>query len=101
MIHNSRRSHFGYVMLAQHSTARHGTGYSLYPKKRVNAELKMGGKTELDRVVAYIPPELKKELEEWAETDERSVSWVVAKLIEKALHDRRQRQNPSNAVNAG
>jgi predicted RNA-binding protein len=52
----------------------------------------MGGKTELDRVVAYVPPEWKKELEQWAEKEERSVSWVVSKLIDKALQERRQQQ---------
>lgn len=50
----------------------------------------MGGKTELDRVVAYVPPEWKKELEQWAETEERSVSWLVAKLIDRALQERQQ-----------
>jgi hypothetical protein len=49
----------------------------------------MGGKTDLERVVAYVPLEWKKELEAWAETDERSVSWLVAKLIDKALQERR------------
>jgi hypothetical protein len=52
----------------------------------------MGGKTELDRVVAYIPPKCKKELEEWAETEERSVSWIVSKLIDRALQERRDRE---------
>ena len=51
----------------------------------------MGGKTDLDRVVAYIPPEWKKELEAWAESDERSVSWLIAKLIDRALQERRQK----------
>ncbi len=59
----------------------------------------MGGKTDLDRVVAYIPTEWKKELEEWAEADERSVSWVVAKLIDKALQERRNQQSPSKEIN--
>ena len=59
----------------------------------------MGGKTDLDRVVAYIPSEWKKELEEWAEAEERSVSWVVAKLVDKALQERRQQQNPLKAAN--
>lgn len=59
----------------------------------------MGGKTDLDRVVAYIPSELKKELEEWAQTDERSVSWVVAKLIDKALDERRRQQGSAKVVN--
>ncbi|WP_164928577.1 ribbon-helix-helix domain-containing protein [Gloeobacter violaceus] len=51
----------------------------------------MGGKTDLDRVVAYVPTELKKELEQWAEAEERSVSWLVAKLIDRALQQRRER----------
>ncbi|MDY7012587.1 MAG: CopG family transcriptional regulator [Cyanobacteriota bacterium] len=55
----------------------------------------MGGKTDLDRVVAYIPSEWKKELEEWAEEDERSVSWVVSKLIARALQERREQRNAS------
>lgn len=59
----------------------------------------MGGKTDLDRVVAYVPSEWKKELEDWAEAEERSVSWLVAKLIDKALQERRQPQNPPNVVN--
>lgn len=36
-------------------------------------------------VIAYISPELKKELEAWAEEEERSVSWLVGKLIEEAV----------------
>ncbi|MBD2034266.1 CopG family transcriptional regulator [Leptolyngbya sp. FACHB-321] len=59
----------------------------------------MGGKTDLDRVVAYIPSVWKKELEAWAEADERSVSWLVSKLIDKALQERRTQQSPSKVVN--
>lgn len=51
----------------------------------------MGGKTELDRVVAYVPADRKKELEKWAEAEDRSVSWLLAKLIDKALQERQQR----------
>jgi hypothetical protein len=51
----------------------------------------MGGKTDLDRVTTYIPPEWKQELEEWAETEERSVSWLVSKLISSALQERREK----------
>ncbi|GAA6619827.1 ribbon-helix-helix domain-containing protein [Scytonema sp. NUACC26] len=58
----------------------------------------MGGKTDLERVVAYVPPEWKKELEEWAEVEERSVSWLVAKLVDKALQERRQNQQNSSEV---
>ena len=59
----------------------------------------MGGKTDLDRVVAYVPSEWKKELEEWAQAEERSVSWLVAKLIGKALQESRQQQSPPKAAN--
>lgn len=59
----------------------------------------MGGKTDLDRVVAYVPSEWKKELEEWAEMEERSVSWMVAKLIDRALQERRKQQSPSKVIN--
>lgn len=58
----------------------------------------MGGKTELDRVVAYIPPEWKKELEQWAEKEERSVSWILSKLIDKALQERRQQGEHSEVL---
>jgi predicted RNA-binding protein len=59
----------------------------------------MGGKTDLDRVVAYVPSEWKKELEAWAEEEERSVSWMVAKLIDRALQERRKQESPSKVVN--
>ncbi len=50
----------------------------------------MGGKTSLAGVTTYIPPEWKKELEEWAQEEERSVSWLLLKLIGNALEQRRQ-----------
>lgn len=50
-------------------------------------------------MVAYVPTEWKQELEEWAQTEERSVSWMVAKLIDRALQERRQQQSPSKVVN--
>ncbi len=59
----------------------------------------MGSKTDLERVVAYVPPEWKKELDEWAAVEERSVSWLVAKLVDKALQERRAQQSPSKVVN--
>lgn len=51
----------------------------------------MGGKTELAGVTTYIPPELKKELESWAQEEERSVSWILAKLIANAIQERKQK----------
>jgi hypothetical protein len=53
----------------------------------------MGGKTDLDRVVAYIPGEWKQELEAWAAAEERSTSWIVAKLIDQALQERRKQKS--------
>ncbi|HEY9880923.1 MAG TPA: hypothetical protein V6D29_20865 [Leptolyngbyaceae cyanobacterium] len=53
----------------------------------------MGGRTDLDRVVAYVPPEWKRELEAWAEAEDRSVSWILSKLIDKALQEHRQQPN--------
>ncbi|HBB30460.1 MAG TPA: CopG family transcriptional regulator [Cyanobacteria bacterium UBA8803] len=50
----------------------------------------MGGKTSLAGVTTYISPEWKKELEEWAQEEERSVSWILLKLIGNALQQRRQ-----------
>ena len=41
----------------------------------------------LRRVTTYVPPEIAKALEEWAEKDERSVSWLAGKLIEKGVKE--------------
>ncbi len=56
---------------------------------------RMGGKTSLAGVTTYIPPEWKKELEEWAQDEERSVSWILLKLIGNALDERRQQKAPT------
>jgi predicted RNA-binding protein len=62
------------------------------------AKKDMGGKTDLERVVAYVPPEWKKELEAWAAKEERSVSWIVSKLIDKALQEHRQQEDDSKML---
>ncbi len=87
-------------MLAQHGIARHELGYYCYHVcKKLDVKLTMGGKTDLERVVAYVPPELKQELEEWAQADERSVSWLVAKLIDKSLQERREQRSALEVAN--
>ncbi|NEQ20307.1 MAG: CopG family transcriptional regulator [Microcoleus sp. SIO2G3] len=58
----------------------------------------MGGKTSLAGVTTYIPPEWKKELEEWAQEEERSVSWILLKLIGNALEERRQNSSSATSV---
>lgn len=60
----------------------------------------MGGKTLLSGVTTYISPESKAELEAWAQEEERSVSWLLGKLIENKLQERRQKLSPAkNATN--
>jgi CopG-like RHH_1 or ribbon-helix-helix domain, RHH_5 len=39
----------------------------------------------LKRITSYVLPELAEALEEWAKIDERSVSWLASKLIEKGV----------------
>ncbi|MEG4440900.1 CopG family transcriptional regulator [Microcoleus sp. F8-D3] len=46
----------------------------------------------LKRVTTYVNPEIAKALEEWAEKDERSVSWLAGKLIEKGVQDYQKQQ---------
>lgn len=58
----------------------------------------MGGKTSLAGVTTYIPPEWKKELEEWAQEEERSVSWILLKLIGNALEERRQKSSSATSA---
>ncbi|MGE5655105.1 MAG: ribbon-helix-helix domain-containing protein [Actinomycetota bacterium] len=50
----------------------------------------VGGKTDLAGVTAYIPKEWKAELEKWAEEEDRSISWLLAKMIEESLEIRRK-----------
>lgn len=56
----------------------------------------VGGKRKRELIAVYIPKEKKVALETWAASEERSVSWIVAKLIDKALCDRQQQQEGSN-----
>jgi hypothetical protein len=58
----------------------------------------MGGKTSQAGVTTYIPPEWKKELEEWAQAEERSVSWILLKLIGNALEERRQKSSTATSA---
>lgn len=46
----------------------------------------------LKRVTTYVNPEIAKALEEWADKDERSVSWLAGKLIEKGVQDYQKQQ---------
>jgi hypothetical protein len=52
----------------------------------------MGGKRKLELIAVYLTKEKKMALEKWATSEERSVSWIVGKLVDKALQDRQQQQ---------
>ncbi|HEY9298925.1 MAG TPA: ribbon-helix-helix protein, CopG family [Phormidium sp.] len=45
----------------------------------------LGGKRKAELISVYVKPEVKERLERWADKEERSVSWIIAKLIEQAL----------------
>lgn len=45
----------------------------------------LGGKRKLDLLSVYVKPEIKERLERWAEREDRSISWLVARLIDQAL----------------
>jgi len=47
----------------------------------------VGGKRKLEAITVYISKEVKESLEARAAKEERSVSWIVAKLIEKELQE--------------
>jgi len=46
----------------------------------------------LKRVTTYVNPEIAKALEEWADKDERSVSWLAGKLIEKGVQEHQSQE---------
>ncbi|MCC3406442.1 MAG: CopG family transcriptional regulator [Microcoleus sp. PH2017_10_PVI_O_A] len=50
----------------------------------------MGGKRQLESIAVYVTKEKKEALEEWATSEERSVSWIVSKAIDKALQEYQQ-----------
>ena len=59
----------------------------------------VGGKRKRELIAVYIPKEKKVALEAWAASEDRSVSWIVAKLIDRALDSRQQQQEGSDNDN--
>jgi molybdopterin-guanine dinucleotide biosynthesis protein A len=60
----------------------------------VALEPNVGGRRKADMVSVYLSPELKTELEQWAIEEERSVSWLMAKLADKAIKLKKEGKNP-------
>ena len=50
----------------------------------------------MESVTTYIPAEIKRKLEEWAKLEERSISYLVAKLITEAVAERDEQKPPSH-----
>jgi hypothetical protein len=52
---------------------------------------------EMKRLATYLPDPVYEELEKWATQEKRSLSNLVAFLLEKAIDDRKRRdETPSN-----
>ncbi len=49
--------------------------------------------TQQESVTTYIPADVKEKLVKWAEAEDRSVSYLVAKLIVKAVEEREKGQS--------
>ncbi|MBE9125990.1 MULTISPECIES: ribbon-helix-helix domain-containing protein [unclassified Coleofasciculus] len=48
------------------------------------------------RVTAYLPEEIQKALEQWAEEESRSLSSLATYLLTQAVKERQHKQNKSN-----
>ncbi|HIK16729.1 MAG TPA: hypothetical protein IGS53_15795 [Leptolyngbyaceae cyanobacterium M33_DOE_097] len=55
--------------------------------------------TDLERITAYVDPEVKKGLEEWAKKEQRSLSNLAAVLLTNAYrnYEKQQSQNHENS----
>ncbi len=61
----------------------------------VDSDLRlMAHRRKSDAVTAYIPPDLKRELETWATEDSRTVSGLIVFLLRRAV---KERQNKSDS----
>jgi hypothetical protein len=50
--------------------------------------------SQMKRLATYLPDPVYEELEQWASQEKRSLSNLVAFLLEKAVSDRQERQKP-------
>jgi predicted transcriptional regulator len=51
----------------------------------MNQQIKELDVMGMESVTTYVPSETKRKLEEWAKEEERSISYLVAKLITEAV----------------
>ncbi|WP_199295629.1 CopG family transcriptional regulator [Trichocoleus sp. FACHB-591] len=58
-----------------------------------NQSSNLMGRRQLDAVTAYLPTEIKQKLEAWAHSEDRSVSYLVARLITEAVEAKEKQSN--------
>ncbi len=49
----------------------------------------------MESVTTYVPPEIKRNLEKWAKEEDRSISYLVARLITKTVNERYPQESSS------
>lgn len=54
-----------------------------------------------ESVQTYVPPEIKRKLEKWAEEEQRSISFLVAQILTDAIAARENQQNGTPATPGG
>ena len=57
---------------------------------QISDQKTLGGKRRLEAVTAYLEPDLKAVLEEWADSESRSLSSLVVYLLSQAAKERQQ-----------
>lgn len=58
----------------------------------------VGGKTDLKAITVYLKPNAKQRLEKWAAKRDRSVSWLVSRLVDEALEANRDNEEPEEKL---
>lgn len=53
----------------------------------------MSNQRPTEQLAFYVSPEEKKEIQAWAEADDRSVSYLLRAIVLKALKERRQEKS--------
>ena len=52
--------------------------------------------TQQESVTTYIPADVKEKLVKWAKEEDRSISYLVARLIVEAVEEREKGQSPKS-----
>jgi len=55
----------------------------------------------MESVTTYVSSDIKRKLEEWSQEEERSISYVVAKLITEAVNERDKQKTSTSLTKEG